>query len=146
MPNALTPFASDEDDFPNVKNCFGFESATAVGDTKPSPSIIFNKKGDSILFETTGTQCFFGSDGMTPLSLAAGFCGPTGIWFSESTSHFDVIFEGDVSRFQSTGKFDDATGSGTITTDASHCDRSFPLANWFVSELKATITVPALLP
>ncbi len=137
------PTKSDPIGFPDVFNCFGFESATAAGDTKPSPSIIFNKKGDSILFEVKdGVQCFFGPDGTTPKDpRVVGFC-PAGAVFSESTASFDVIFEADVSRFQSTGAFDDATGSGTITSEASHCDRSFPLANWSISTLEGTITVP----
>jgi len=124
--------------------CVEIKSVTAVGMTKPSPSIIFNQNGDSILFEiTTGEQCFFDANGVQRSPFVTPFCAtPASIHFSETTADFVVISEPDVSRFQSTGIFDDATGSGTIMTDASHCDRDFPLANFFTSTLTGMISVP----
>lgn len=123
-------------------HCVEFASAPRPGGI--SPSIMFNKFGDSILLEIKdGVQCFFKENGDPVSSVGVGFCGAgDSIHFSESTADFDVIFEGDISRFQSTGKFDNATGSGTTTSEGSHCDRGFPLANWFESKLQGTIIIP----
>jgi len=138
-------------------HCVTFASATADSGEKPSPSIIFNKFGDSILIEIKdGVQCFFDANGdEVVLTSGIGFCeitdasdpenpvlNPLSIHFSESEADFVVISEPNISRFQSTGKFDNATGSGTTTSEASHCDRGFPLANYFESTLEGTITIP----
>jgi len=138
-----------------VFNCIGLVSSAGGAASGKAPSMIFNKKGDSILFEvTSGKTCFFDGTGAAA-ALGTPFCVitdatdpenlvllPTSTQFSESWVFFDVISDPTISRFQSTGAFDNAVGDGEIHSEVSHCDRSFPLANWIVSKLEATITVP----
>jgi len=150
----VTPFASDPVNFPGVINCVGITSSPGGSASGEAPSMIFNKKGDSILFKSTGHQCFYDGN-HDPVALGTDYCvitdstdpenlilDPLSIQFSESWSTFDVISDSDISRYQSTGMFDNAVGSGDIHSEVSHCDRTKPLANWFTSTLEGTITIP----
>jgi hypothetical protein len=140
-----------------VDDCIGLVSSPGGAASGKAPSMIFNKKGDSILYEvTSGKTCFLdGTGAAAPVLNPKGFCkitdatdpenlvlDPLSTQFSESWQFFDVISDPTISRFQSTGAFDNAVGDGEIHSEVSHCDRTKPLANWVISTLEATITVP----
>lgn len=119
-------------------NCIAL--ASAPNGAGLSPSIIYNKKGDSVLFEidpgTPAMQCFFAADGTTAVPPAA-FCGDsaTTAYYSTSTAPFTIV--------SGTGKYAGATGGGTLMAYASHCDAGKPLANWVESEVTdGTLMVP----
>ena len=113
-------------------NCVALASAPAGGATSLSPSTIFNKKGDSLLYEiapgTPADQCFFAADGVTAV-VPGPFCGDplTTSYFSTSVAPFTIV--------SGTGKFAGATGGGTFTSEASHCGIG-PVGNFVKSELK----------
>jgi len=140
-----------------VFDCIGLVSSPGGTASGIAPSMIFNKNGDSILYEvTSGKTCFLdGTGAAAPVANPKGFClitdatdpenlvlDPLSTQFSESWQFFDVISDPTISRFQSTGAFDNAVGDGEIHSEVSHCDRTKPLANWVISTLEATITVP----
>ena len=117
-------------------HCVAIASATAAGATKPSPSIIFNNQGDSILFSIVGEQCFFkeNGDSVSLATLLAGdFCGVGEPAFSTITATFSVT-GGDIDGKTVTG------GSGTISGVVDHCAMSgAPFGNASVASIMGTI-------
>jgi len=108
---------------PDVNGCVAIVSN--------GPSIAVNKKGDSISYTLSGTQCLKDSTGQVPTT--AGFCGVPTDTFASVISAIITITGG-------TGKKAGATGSGTISGAVDHCDSSAPFGNSFHAEIAALIT------
>ena len=109
---------------PNAIGCFD-----VVSDAEGT--ITFNKKGRSLTTEITAEQCFQNANGEQV--IPTGFCGG-----SDTDAHTSTV-DGTFTITDGTGKFEDATGSGTFTSKVNHCDSEFPLGNSFESKLKGVI-------
>ncbi len=112
------------DGTPNGNGCFD-----VVSDTEGT--ITFNKKGRSVTSEITAEQCFQNANGEQV--IPTGFCGD-----SDTDAHTSTV-DGTFTITDGTGKFEDATGSGTFTSEVNHCDSEFPLGNSFESKFKGVI-------
>ena len=109
-------------DFPVVddKVCVGIESE----DTELTAG-----NGDTVKMIVTGTQCFFDENGVA-VDATGDFCG-TGQAHTSTVDGIYVIDGGD-------GRFIDAEGSGTIFSDANHCE-----GDTFESTITGTIKYAA---
>ncbi len=140
---SLIPVGEPMDpDGAGVDYCLPIASPPGGSEDLKAPSMIFDKKGKSVLFHLYGYQCFF-DDNHNPVDVLTPFCGDeTNIHFSESELALEVISDPSPSQYQSTQKFDDATGSGEVKSWIKHCDTKKPLANWFKTKVKIYLEIP----
>ena len=108
----------------NVNLCLDVVSET-------EGTITFNKKGRSVTMDISGEQCFLNAIGEQV--IPTGFCGD-----SDTDAHTSTVI-GTFTISDGTGKFQDATGSGTFRSAVNHCDSEFPLGNSFESKFKGVI-------
>ena len=77
-------------------------------------SVLTAANGDTVTLDVAGTQCFFDANG-DAVNAGAAFCGEA----VTSTVDGTYTITGGV------GKFDAATGSGTVLSNANHCTDTF---------------------
>jgi len=101
-------------------------------DVLPSASTTTAANGDDVTFDLgSGIQCFFDSTGAVATGLA--FCGAaTDIHTSTVVTDYDIT-GGD-------GRFDGASGSGTVSSAINHCG---PNGNTFTGTLSGDIKYAA---
>jgi hypothetical protein len=99
------------------------------------------KKG-FIEYTTTGTQCFFAEDGVTPVPAGTDFCGDSSnIWFSTVTGTIAIhnglvkdtpLVSGEIGS--------DVGGSANFVSEANHCaGDTAPDGNSFTTKLEGKI-------
>lgn len=93
--------------------------------------VAVNKKGDSVYYTVSGTQCFKDANGQVPTT--AGFCGPPTDTRSSTLVATITITGG-------TGKRAGASGSAAMTGLIDHCDASAPFGNSFAARIQGSIT------
>ena len=108
---------------PDVNGCVSVSST--------EPMVAFNKKGDSISYTVTGTQCFEDASGATPTT--AGFCGP-------STDTYSSTLNATITITGGTGKKAGASGTGALSGVVDHCDASAPFGNSFHAAILGSVT------
>lgn len=96
-----------------------------------SPSVAFGRRGDSLSYTVSGSECFRDAAGQVPTT--AGFCGlPTDV--------FTSVVVGVVTVTGGTGRFAGTTGgTGTLQGNVNHCAPAFPFGNSFTLQLDGTV-------
>ena len=109
---------------------FDVSGAGCIDIASSSGLVAFNKKGDSISYTLSGTQCLRDANGdaLTDLSGTACAGGANNLQTS--------VIDGTITLTGGTGKTTGASGTGSITGIVNHCATKFPFFNSF----KGTIT------
>lgn len=125
---------------PTSEGCLVLSTAPLLDDNgNPLVDFSMGKKG-FIEYTSTATQCFNDVDGV-PLGIAwdGSFCkASAGSAYTSTVTGTYTILDGLVKDTPVVG------GSGTIDSEANHCDNDAPYGNSFTTDLRGSIIFPEL--